>query len=66
MTMTEGTPAVVAAPDRRTTLLGEIAATLGNAMLGAVVILIVVAAVALAVQAISSAASFVLETLGRQ
>jgi hypothetical protein len=65
MTMTEGTPAVVAAPDRRTTFLGEIAATLGNAMLGAVVILIVVAAVALAVQAVSSAGSFVLETLGR-
>jgi hypothetical protein len=64
MTMTEGTPDVVAAPARRMTLLGELAASLGNAMLGAVVVLIVVAAVALAVQAISSAGSFVLEALG--
>ena len=53
-------PDVVAAPARRPTLLG-FAAALGNAVLGAVVILIVVAAAVLAVQAVTAAVSFVVE-----
>ena len=65
MTMTEGTPVVVAAPARRTSLLGGIAAALGNTMLGAVVALIMVAALVLAVRSVAAAVSFVMETLGR-
>ena len=64
MTMFEGTTDVVAAHARRVTFLGGFAASLGNAMLGAVVVLIVVAALALAVQATIAAASFALDTLG--
>ena len=65
MTMTEGTPDVVAAPDRRTTLLGGFAAALGDTVLVSAVVLALVAAPVLAVRAVIAAASFILETPGR-
>jgi hypothetical protein len=62
--MIEGTPVAVAIPPRRMALFGGVAAALGDAVLGSVVVLAVVAVPVLTVLAMKAALLFALDTLG--